>query len=231
MKLLRIALFFEVLMGSAWLLLVGATPRIDLGGTMVLFVLAPPALVAMAIGVWKLITEEGVRPLAATVVILPVAFLFAPMVLHGIFGAHVLAGARATKAWGVLLAGPLVFTVLRPRTVGSYLPRGLFESRMLNLAILLVLIMVALALLALGIAFFQESTGPDVAPQAFKALVPVVVAGAAFSVPVILFAYLGFFQKVGRSENPLRIAQLILAIPIPLVVAAGFLLVMGLSYG
>ena len=230
MKLLKAVLFVEVLVGAAWTLIVGETGTQDLGALTAFVAAAPVFLVAMAIGAWKAIREPDTRSLAVWVILIPLAVLFLPSTLRTMFGAGVLSGGSAGKAWLLLAGAPLGLALVRPRAVGAYLPRFVVQSRAFNLAMVGALLLTLGVIAVIGYAALNPELVGEATPFV-AALVPIAVIGAIFSVVVILIAYLGFFHPEGRQRNVLRVVQLVLAIPIPLAVVVGYMAVALLSYG
>lgn len=230
MKLVKVALFFEILLGVTWTLIVGASGTQDWNALYVFVLMAPLFLVLMAVGVWGAIRKPEARAIATWVILLPVGFLFLPSALRSTFGPSLFSGGGG-RMWLVLAGAPLVLTVVRPRAVGSYLPRFLFTSRGFNLAIIATLVLTIVVMAVIGYAFFNEEAVGREAIQVVRLLIPVVVVGACFAVPVAFLAYLGFFQPDAKELNGLRIAQLVLAIPQPIVVVGAFFALAALSYG
>ncbi len=230
MKLLKAVLFVELLVGGAWTLVVGAIGPRDLGVLTAFVAAAPIFLVAMAIGVWKAIREPESRSLAVWVILTPVAVLFLPSTLRTMFGDGVFTSDGGGKAWFLVAGAPLGLVLVRPRAVGAYLPRFVVQSRAFNLGVIGLLLITVGAIAVIGFAVLNPTLMEGATPFV-AALVPIAVIGAIFSFVVILVAYIGFFHPDGRQRNVLRVIQLLLAIPIPLAVAAGFLAVAVLSYG
>ena len=229
MKLLKAVLFVELLVGAAWTLTVGAVGTQDLGALTAFIAAAPVFLVAMAIGAWKAIREPDTRSLAVWVILIPFAVLFLPSTLRTMFGDGAFTSGSGGKAWLVLAGAPLGLALVRPRAVGAYLPRFVVQSRAFNLAVVGLLLLTVGVIAVIGFAALNPELVGEATPFV-AALVPIAVIGAIFSVFVILIAYLGFFHPEGRQRNILRVVQLVLAIPIPLAVAAGFIAFALLSY-
>lgn len=169
-------------------------------------------MVAGACFYWK---RPEARRLARVVMLLPIALLFLPFLLRNLLG-PIEGEAALGTALLVAVGAAFLSCLLFPRWMADLVPRFLLSSRPLNVGVLLLQLAligswVALALVVLGKLAEDES---GILLGAFFAAAG---AGALVSLAVFLYSYLGFFQTHDTRQRPLRVAQLVLSLPVPLL--------------
>ena len=222
MRTMKLALLVELELGCVWTLLLLAMPRADLGSVMLFFLIYPIHLVCMIGSVVCFCRRPETRPLAAVVFITPIVLFLVPIAFRTSVGGAV---AVHPWAWLSIVGLPLGACLFLPHHVAGFLPTWALRSRWLNVSTVVVLVamfvpwLILLVLLGIGGVNPQSGTtietsfGPIDETQAawfvgaiVFVLLSTIVAGLTF-----LTSYVGLFQRVDRSQQKLRVVQVILS--------------------
>ena len=227
-KTLRVILGLQILLGAVWFagaLRTGTQSQAVLGlfvGTYWMHLLALP------FALWALWRHPADRPTALVMIGLPVALLFLPGLIVDMTGGPWGAIQIRNLMVGLSLA-LLVIVLVVPARVAEFLPDVLFQSKALNVTILVTLVLGwLLPLVALLLLLFSASdtTGPaDTDAPAWIVGYFILfggIYGALFvlmSLGSTLFAYIGL--RTRGPNRKLHIGQI--AVALPAVVAFGWL--------
>jgi len=219
---MKLALLIELELGCVWTLLMLAMPTADLGAVTVFLLIYPIHLMCMIGSVICFFMRPETRALAAVVFITPIVLFFVPVALRSSAGGAV---AVHPAAWLTLVGLPLGACIFLPHHVAGFLPAWTLRSRWLNVSTVVLLAAMFVPwlvyLVILGTGGVRLSSGNTIKTSlgsideayavwfigalAFAAL-STIVAGLTF-----LTSYVGLFQRVDRSQQRLRIVQLILS--------------------
>lgn len=156
----------------------------------------------------------------------PIVLLVLPGLFRGIYGGPILTGQGSEwKAIGLLLALLLGLFLLSPKKIVPYVPRFLVKSRVFNVGLMALLVLL-LAGWGLLLRMFLDSPDQDSSGILTGFLLASGGVAAAISTLTFAYSYLGLFQSYDACNQRLRIAQLILSLPAPLVVVAAVLLLL-----
>ena len=106
------------------------------------------------------------------------------------------------------LALPFVTCLVLPHQVAQYVPSCVLKSRWFNVSLIVLLV---LLLSPWAVLFAQVSFGKATKDVLFIVLVSALLS-LLISIGVLVYSYVGLFQKRDRDQQRLRVAQLVLSL-------------------
>jgi hypothetical protein len=219
-KTLAVFRALELLLGTGLALRVLMAGNSDLGALYLLVLFAASNLPFMLIALWAAVFRPQLRRKALWVLVLPVAFVVLPLALRTSLGAAVPVAA-VLAIIGLAVLGLVVWAVVRPRAAARRVPSGLFRSRLLNAALIGMIVaawLLPAVLLALagGVTIDtstgQGSPGMAAAYMVLLAAVYAMLVGAASCVAGV-WGWLGYRGGVDGAQRSLHFWQMLSASP------------------
>ena len=210
MKLLRVLFVLELALGVLWVIPAAMTEHPGLGFVLLFFWIYPLHMVFMGISIYFLLSRPETRPLAWVVLLMPVALYFLPLALRGVFGGAVLTGVDQGPVIGItLLALPLSIFLLLPHLVAQYVPTCVLSSRVFNVSLIVLLL---LLLSPWAISYVQVAGPGGISDEVAAILLLSSVLSLLVAIGVLVYSYVGLFQKRDRAQQLLRVVQLVVSV-------------------
>ena len=167
--------------------------------------------------------------MATLTFVTPIVFLVLPGLFRSLIGGPLITGDGSVwKAGGGLLALLFGLFLVFPKRLVPYLPKFLVRSRGFNfgLATFLVLLLTGWGWL---FRLFLDSKEQDSSGNFLGFMLVSAGVVAAISVVVFAYSYVGLFQSYDKRNQKLRVAQLVLSLPAPLVTLVVVLFILWLN--
>lgn len=222
-RLLGILLFFELVLGTAWTILLITPAQSNSGyGTITCFLIVYPLQLLCMIGGGVSLWKHRINlNFAILVLITPLIFAVIPFLINVLSGnpPALQSPGLIQKILLVIFLIPVIIALVIPRKIGFYLPKFLLRSFWMNLLFLLVPLLIYLTAAAMVYQWsliFAEAKGGDSGYVVAYGVLFAYVFAAITLIPatlIFLYAYLGLFQNHEPKRKGMRIAQLVLSLP------------------
>jgi len=224
MRLMKLALLIEVEIGCLWTLAVVGASDPEMASLFFFVLIYPFNLAIMTIGAISFFKRPATRPLAAAVFATPLVMLFVPYAVLSVWSGP---GEHFALAWLLLPVLPLAVCLFLPHQAAEFMPAWALRSRLLHVAgvvLLCLMILGWIVVVPVVLALFGGGRGggegittslgevSESAAASFVFVIVFSVLSALVAGCLFLASYVGLFQRVDRSQQKLRIAQVALSV-------------------
>jgi hypothetical protein len=230
MRLLKVILIFQILVGLYWIIPLTMGPMLGWGGLYLLIAIFVPLLAVVPIAIWSFFKRPATRRLAAVVFFAPLVIFLTPFLIRTAFGDIIGTHEGGFKEASVVIITLIVAVLaLLPKRVAEYLPNRLLKSHLFNISLVVglsVMLVVWIALLP-TLKTLIEYDERNIVLAFYAVLYPFVCI--LITLPILFYSYYSMFQRIDRRHHKLRIAQLVLSLAVLVPSGFGLALIIKLS--